>query len=151
MQSATKSDWTTAPMPKRRAVLPLEEHFEPAEVEAMRRGVIPDEMEDKWFIYWCRNRLYFHRSWTGICVYVVQFKCDEAGGTAVGALANRDPEQYLETDDERDRAMVLFLIDVLLLHRPGEFPSAEPSDTKRALMQWSQVGRAGIGKGPGTH
>ncbi len=151
MQRTSRSDWQTVPMPATRAVLPLDRQFEGSDMAAIRRGLIPEEMEDKWFIYWSRNRLYFHRSWTGICIYVVRFKCDDAGGTAVEALANRDPAQYLETDDERDKAMILFLIDVVLLHRPGEFPSTEPSGTKRAVMQWSQVGRAGIGKGPGTH
>jgi len=151
MQTAKKSDWKTEPMPAMRAVLSLERRFDPSEVAAIRRGVIPEEMEDKWFIYWNRNRLYFHRSWTGICVYVVRFKCNDAGASIVEAFANRDPAQYLESDDRRDEAMILFLIDVVLLHRPGEFPSTEPSGTNSALMQWSQVGRAGIGNGPGTH
>lgn len=151
MQAASKSDWKTEPMPALCAVLALNHPFSPEEIATMRRGVIPEAMEDKWFIYWSRNRLYFHRSWTGYCIYVVRFKCDDAGGKIVEALANRDAGQYLEADDERDKAMISFLIDVVLLHRPGEFPSAEPSDEKRALMQWSQVGRAGVGKGPAEH
>lgn len=151
MQAASKSDWKTEPMPAQRAVLALGNQFSAAEIATFRRGVIPEAMEDKWFIHWSRNRLYFHRSWTGLCIYVVRFTADKAGWTAVDALANRNPDQYLETDDERDKAMISFLIDVVLLHRPHEFPGTEPSDEKRALMQWSQVGRAGIGKGPGQH
>ena len=29
--------------------------------------------EDKWFIYWENDTLFFHRSWTGVCVYIVRF------------------------------------------------------------------------------
>lgn len=151
MQAASKSDWKTEPMPAQRAVLALGLAFSPEDIATIRLGVIPEAMEDKWFIYWSRKRLYFHRSWTGLCIYVVRFTAGRDRWTAVDALANRDRGQYLETDDERDKAMISFLIDVVLLHRSHEFPSMEPSDEKRALMQWSQVGRAGIGKGPGEH
>jgi len=53
-------------------------------------------MEDKWFFFWSRNRLFFHRSWTGYCVYVVRFRNDQAGWRTFEALGNPDSEQYLE-------------------------------------------------------
>ena len=28
---------------------------------------------DRWFIYFSRGGLYFHRSWTGFCIYVAHF------------------------------------------------------------------------------
>ena len=33
-------------------------------------------MEDKWFIYWKEGMLFFQRSWTGFCIYVVRFAAD---------------------------------------------------------------------------
>jgi hypothetical protein len=60
----------------------------------------------------------------------------------VKADVNRDPDQYLETDDQRDAALISYLIDVLLLRQRADFPSDEPSGEKRALMNWSEVGRA---------
>ena len=30
-------------------------------------------MEDKWFIFMENGILYFHRSWTGVCIYQVHF------------------------------------------------------------------------------
>jgi len=33
-------------------------------------GLVPEEIEDKWFIYWEDDTLFFHRSWTGNCIYV---------------------------------------------------------------------------------
>jgi hypothetical protein len=76
-------------------------------------------MEDKWFVYWKDDCLYFHRSWTGFCIYIVRFVCDDIGGKAAVATVNRDPDQYGGTDDEYDRRMIAYLIDVLLLRRPG--------------------------------
>jgi len=66
----------------------------------------------------------------------------------IEALANRDPEQYGETSDEQDKAMLAFLVDVVLLQRPNESPSSDSSNGTRALIQWSQVGRAGLGEHP---
>ncbi len=113
----------------------------------IRRGVIPAQMEDKWFIYWDDGELFFHRSWTGCCVYVVKFQTDNDGYKAVEARVNRDPLQYGETNDGKDKAMILFLIDVVLLHRAHDFPGSGSSES-RALMQWSQIGRAMLGEYP---
>ena len=37
-------------------------------MDQIRAGHIPEMMEDKWFIYWQDDRLFFHRSWTGYCI-----------------------------------------------------------------------------------
>ncbi len=114
----------------------------------IRRGLVPEQMEDKWFIYWKDDALFFHRSWTGFCIYVVRFaaKGDSFGMTE--ADVNRDTEQYEEASDERDAEMISYLVDVLLLHQEAAFPSNEPSSEKQALMNWSQVGRAMLGQHP---
>ena len=59
-------------------------------------------MEDKWFIYWNDNTLYFHRSWTGMCLYIVHFEAARDGHKIISADINRDPDQYNETSDVRD-------------------------------------------------
>jgi hypothetical protein len=105
-------------------------------------------MEDKWFICWIEGELFFHRSWTGHCIYVVKFETDQTGCRMVKALVNRDHEQYRETSNDRDAAMISFLIDVVLLHRQHEFPSSEGSGATKALMQWGQIGRSALGGNP---
>src|SRR5262245_24925706 len=50
------------------------ETFSPEEYTVIRRGLIPREMEDKWFIFCEDEWLSFHRSWTGFCVYRLQFQ-----------------------------------------------------------------------------
>ncbi|MFO7543292.1 MAG: hypothetical protein R6W97_10895 [Thiobacillus sp.] len=147
MKTAKLSDWKTKPLPSEHVVIPLAQNFTSEEMAVIRRGVIPEQMEDKWFIYWSDGELFFHRSWTGCCVYVVKFQADNDGYKTMEARVNRDPLQYGETNDGKDKAMISFLIDVILLHRAHEFPGSVPSECQ-ALRQWSQVGRAMLGERP---
>ena len=105
-------------------------------------------MEDKWFIYWKNDGLFFHRSWTGYCIYVVRFVAKADNFMMIEADVNRDPEQYNETNDENDIEMISCLVDVVLLHKEANFPNSEPSSERQALQDWSQVGRAMLGQYP---
>ena len=126
----------------------MERTFSQEDMERIRRGLIPEQMEDKWFIYWKDDALFFHHSWTGFCIYVVRFAAVSGSWKMIEAEVNRNPEQYSEISDERDAKMISYLVDVLLLHRDADFPSDEPSSEKSALMNWSQVGRAMLGQHP---
>ena len=55
-------------------------------------------MEDKWFWFMEGNTLYAHRSWTGYCIYRIDFKPDNKHVVTV----NRDPEQYKCTSTAQD-------------------------------------------------
>ena len=76
MQSepATQNDWKTTDMPEARANLKVERAFSSEEMERIKYGLIPEEMEDKWVIYYEDDRLYLHRSWTGYRIYAVEFQ-----------------------------------------------------------------------------
>ncbi len=148
MKSAKSSDWKTKELPLKRTTITLNRAFSPQEMKRIRRGLVPEEMEDKWFIYWKDDTLFFHRSWTGFGVYVVRFATEGDSCRVLEADVNRDAEQYTETSDERDAEMISYLVDVLLLHQEANFPRSEPSSEKRSLKNWSQVGRAMLGQYP---
>lgn len=148
MNTAKPTDWKTKPLPSTKATIHLERTFSSREMERIRAGLVPQQMEDKWFIYWENDALFFHRSWTGVCIYVVRFTAEGDGGKMIGADVNREPEQYGETSDKKDAKMISYLVDVLLLRHPAEFPSDEASDENRALKNWSQIGRAMLGEDP---
>lgn len=95
---ARRDDWKTKPMPKQRETFVLRRSFSEAEMNALRCGNIPQAMEDKWFWYMEDWTLFAHRSWTGYCVYRIDFKKD--GNHVV--TVNRDPEQYGCTSIEED-------------------------------------------------
>jgi ADP-ribosylglycohydrolase len=136
-------------MPDQRSTIELDQRYPPEELARIKLGLIPDQMEDKWFVYWQDETLFFHRSWTGICVYAVRFRCDDDGAAMVAADINRDPEECGTADDDDHAELIPYLIDVLLLRRPATYPSAQSSDAEEALEQWSVVGRAGLGVHPG--
>ncbi|HSN56116.1 MAG TPA: hypothetical protein VLT32_15685, partial [Candidatus Sulfomarinibacteraceae bacterium] len=106
MKTAEPTDWNALPMPEVNATIPLGLLYDAEQMAMIRRGVVPREMEDKWFVYWKDGALHFHCSWTGFCVFEVRFACGEQGAVAVEAVVNRDAEQYGSTDDERDAKMV---------------------------------------------
>ena len=137
---ATSKSWKTKPLPAERAPLRLERSFDAAEWEAIRQGFIPEEMEDKWFVYESRGWLSFHRSWTGICIYRVRLRKTSKGMEVVEARVNRKSDDYSCVDDRYDAAIASWLIDVLLLKRAAPWPESGMGD--EALRQWSLVGRA---------
>ena len=126
MKAAKPTDWKTEALPSKRTTIRLDRVFSSREMEYIRRGLVPEEMEDKWFIYWKDDTLFFHRSWTGFCLYIVRFASEGESCRMIEADVNRDPGQYTEISDEKDAEMILWLVDVLLLHQGGTFPGDKP-------------------------
>ena len=137
---ATSKSWKTQPLPAERARLRLERSFSVAEWDAVQLGFIPEEMEDKWFIYEKGGWLAFHRSWTGMCIYRVRLRKTPTGREIAEAWVSRKIDQYSCVDDAYDTAVLSWLIDVLLLKRPAPWPESGRGD--EPLRQWSLVGRA---------
>jgi hypothetical protein len=149
MKTAQASDWKRKELPPEKCTLSIGRRFTLAEMEQVRRGSIPEQMEDKWFVYWENNTLYFHRSWTGICIYIARFHEERDGYVMRDADVNRDPEQYQTTSDDEDLRLLSVLIDVVLLRLPLEpLPGEDIEDA--ALKAWAQLGRASHGKYPET-
>lgn len=135
MKLAKADDWKTEPLPQQTTTLSVNRVYSAEAIGKIQRGFIPEEMEDKWFIYWQDDRLIFHRSWTGYCIYQLQFQ----GNRATSLTVNREPTQYNGLGDGEELAMALFLIDRLLLDQEATFPIERDE-----VQQWAQVGRASL-------
>lgn len=123
---ALRSSWKIEPMPTEVVRLPFEKAYSAEDAARIRRGLIPREMEDKWFMYLEEDVLYLHRSWTGLCIYRVALEPRADGGYTVReVLANRDPAQHRCASDEYEAALLDFLIDALLLGKPARRPEAK--------------------------
>ena len=123
MSRAGAADWSRLAPPELRQTLAFEAAFDDAELRMISQGVIPRAMEDKWFIYLDTDDwLYFHRSWTGACIYAMQLLRTGEGARVGSAWVNRDPAQYGLADDDFDLRLLRFLIDRLLLGREAVFP-----------------------------
>ncbi len=106
-RAARRGDWKTLPMPERNETFVLHRSFTEAEMAALRRGHVPQAMEDKWFWFMEGSTLWAHRSWTGHCIYWIDFQEDNNHVVTV----NRDPEQYRCAGIEEDIENLNKLLD----------------------------------------
>lgn len=150
MLIASKDDWDIFPLPQAREMLLLNSIYTADEMKVIRRGLIPDDMGDKWFIYAEGNQLYMHRALSGFCTYIAFFEESNDGNFRLThALVNRDEDEYTPIDPAIDLESIPFLIGELLLRKSMPVPLAVPDDeTERALWLWAEIGRASIGEHP---
>lgn len=131
------------PMPEKQSIVALDDFFDEQIMEVIKTGFCPGDMSDKWFAYWEHDRLYLHRSWTGVCVYVVTFKPEASGYRMVEVQINRDAKQYGEVDDERDVKLLKFLLGSLFGIGNNEYPlRTDLPEEERWMEAWSAVGRS---------
>jgi hypothetical protein len=111
--------------------------FSREEYATITRGLIPVEMEDKWFVFWESDSLFLHRSWTGVCVYRVAFQRSGDRFEVAEAIVAANSEQYRRGSDRHEAALLDFVIRGLLLHQPVEFPmlSDVPASAQPGLYQ----------------
>lgn len=93
--SARRADWKAEPLPPAYGIVAIHRYYDTEEFARLRGGLIPQDMDDKWFLYYEEPVLYLHRSWTGHCIAEVQFAPEPGGGArVVEARVNQNPEQY---------------------------------------------------------
>lgn len=89
-----RNSWKIFPMPKWKSRLSIKRSFTQNEFENLAKGILPETMDDKWFVFFENDWLYFHRSWTGICVYQVKLAKDKNQYHVTEAWVNRNFKQY---------------------------------------------------------
>ncbi len=114
MKKAQKHDWKTEEMPLETETFSMEIELSESEYEQLQNGIIPQEMEDKWFIYFEEDTLYIHRSWTEFCIYILEFPKAFQKSKRFSVIVNRNVKQHLETDIEKDKIMITILINQLV-------------------------------------
>ncbi|MBL8507852.1 hypothetical protein [Chitinimonas sp. JJ19] len=124
---ATSSSWKHLDPPATREPLGFEALFTDEEAARLMLGLVPEQMEDKWFIYYEDNWLRFHRSWTGVFIYGLRLDGSPAGVRVIDSWVNRDTEQYSANDTDYDRKFVRFIIDAFLLKKRGATFPMPPS------------------------
>jgi len=143
LTSATRQSWPNVqPLPAAHARLVVEHAFTEHEYARLACGVIPEQMEDKWFIFLEDATLFFHRSWTGFCIFQVILAKQGATYAIADVLVNRDPSQYSGGSEAYDQQVLLFLIDNLLLggSRPLPLRSGVPAGIATDLSYHHVVG-----------
>jgi hypothetical protein len=72
-------------------------------------------MDDKWHAFVEDQRLYLHRSWTGMGVYEAHFAAAEGGWRISSAVVAGDHDSYRRQDDQYETAMLEALIEMAIL------------------------------------
>lgn len=105
-----KSDWQNIDMPELNKNFILKRKLTSKEIELIKIGHLPKQMEDKWFMFFENEKLFIHRSWTGFCIYIVDI--NDSGKLKV--VVNRDQNQYKETNIKKDKIQLDNLLNTLL-------------------------------------
>lgn len=104
---ATRKSWKILDMPNETKKIKLDLKLTKENLTKLKKEHIPKEMEDHWFAFYENNKFYIYRSWTGICLYIVDIQED---GTILSAIVNRNIEQYNNTNDLDDIKSIKHLI-----------------------------------------
>jgi hypothetical protein len=136
------SDIKAIPMGELKSLLSFSREFTPEDYERLSLGLIPMGMDEKWFIFLEDDWLYFHRSWTGACIYQVALERKGNDYVVAEAWVQRDPDKYKGKDVDYDAAVLSFLIDNFLLGKQTPFPLPNdlPNDFPKGAYQHSVSG-----------
>ena len=151
---ATKDSWKNIPIntpklinifevaPELKLFLSQEQYIE------LQKGLIPDAMEDKWFIYFENDCLFFHRSWTGNGIFraeIIKEKGDieDREYKIKEFYVERNKELYKNENDEYDLDVLLQLIlwGLLKLDVRKIFFEKYGTGEKGSIRIWSEFGR----------
>lgn len=108
-ETATKNSWKNYPIDNLKRIQ-IKLHFSEEQFLKLKNGLIPEEMEDKWFIYYENEWLYFHRSWTGIGIYKAQIIREQDYYSIKEFWSERNQEIYKNEEDKIDIETFSFLI-----------------------------------------
>jgi ADP-ribosylglycohydrolase len=143
-----KDTWGHEPIHKPKLiVLPEPLRFSTEQLEFMKEGIYPYEMEDKWFAYYDSSHFYFHRSWTGKGIYAAAIEQEGDEHLIRSFIVEADKDVFRRDNDDNNVMDFLFLVYSGLLWMPipdavfQYYSSAEES----ALRSWSSFGNMMFG------
>ncbi|MBP6978226.1 MAG: ADP-ribosylglycohydrolase family protein, partial [Bacteroidales bacterium] len=138
---ATRSTWKNIPIddPKR---IDISLHFTDKQFSRLINGLIPQQMEDKWFVFYEDGWLYFHRSWTGCGIYKAQLHKERQGYSIKDFFVERNMGKYSNTDDDEDIEKFRFLVirGLLGIDVRNIYAAANLKTEADTLSSWSDLG-----------
>ena len=138
-KAATRTSWEAKEidLPK---TISLKIHFTPRQFNLIKQGLIPKQMEDKWFIFYENRFLYMHRSWTGFGIYKAEIIKKGEFYAFDEFMTERNKEKNSNEDDEADKDIFVNLIAGGLLGIPARILHNKPNNDTNLLSDWSTYG-----------
>jgi hypothetical protein len=118
------------PTPERLLEIPIDFACDEAAYQELRNGLLPEDMEDKWFVYWDDPWICFHRSWTGLFVYKIRFEKNGHERRAVEAFVNADPSEFQASDPAHEAKLLRWIIEAVVLERDVPYPLPPDGDAR---------------------
>jgi tetratricopeptide (TPR) repeat protein len=92
---ATKDSWKNEPMSDLKIKEPFTIGIPDPFYQNFKKGLVPESEEDKWFIYYEDDKVYFHESESGICVYEMHIKNDKERSRYGEVFFEGDESKYI--------------------------------------------------------
>ena len=99
------------PFPSAFVVVSFARELSPETEPKLVHGLLPREMEDKWYVRLLDGHLDFFRSWTGRHIYRIPVMTSDAGLNLGDILVNNDTEQWNPSSISDHTKIVNSLID----------------------------------------
>lgn len=140
-ETATKESWKHQPIDNPKRIV-IDLHLTDEQFSRLINGLILQQMEDKWFIYYENQWLYFHRSWTGNGMYKAKLNKETDGYSIKEFWAERNQEKYKNDDDNTDIETFSFLIarGILGIDVRSIYSKRNIKTESDAVKGWSNFG-----------
>ncbi|WP_308288873.1 ADP-ribosylglycohydrolase family protein [Streptomyces humicola] len=83
----------------------------PGQWQRIRLGIASQAMEEKWNVYLDGDRMFWHRSWTGHCIFEVAVEQTAHGWRPTGAWVESDRGTYQRGTNEAESLFLHILLD----------------------------------------
>ena len=100
-------------MPKSYKTIAVNLTFSSEEYSKIQYGLIPHQMEDRWFIYFNKGKLYCHRSWTGGCIYIAHFHSKNEKYILTRIDVNNNKGEYRPQSDFYELKNFNYLVELI--------------------------------------
>ena len=104
-----KDDWKTSEFSKPKTIK-VNFRITESQYAKIRFGLLPLQMEDKWFAYFDDGHIHFHRSWTGAKIYEAAIQKRDDYYIISELIVERNKKLYSNTDDNEDVRSFDFLV-----------------------------------------
>ena len=138
-RTATRALWKTEPIECPRNII-IDIRFTGRQFKLIQKGLVPHQMEDKWFIFFENNMLYMHRSWTGFGMYQAEIVKKGNDYVIHDFSVERKVDKYSNENDETDVEIFLNLIAGALLGIPAALLYNQLNNDADLLSEWSTYG-----------
>ena len=100
------------PIPVEKAALGYQKFFRTVDANKIMSGYKPEDMDDRWFIYYEDSWVYFVRSWTGYHIFGFKLAVSPNGSAnVIASWANRNIDEYQSKSKENDIQTINDLIN----------------------------------------